>query len=65
MFRSKCSCGSSQFEDVDVTPVGVQDRRYFTRCKHCGLVIDVHGCAPKKKTWPILSIFSIGFYREM
>ena len=55
MLRNKCSCGSNQFEDVDITPVGVTDKRYFTRCKQCGLVVAVYGCDRKKKCCSILS----------
>ena len=39
MGRSKCRCGSFVFETVDITPVGMVDRRFFTRCSKCGLVI--------------------------
>lgn len=47
---NKCSCGSKYFEDVDVTPVGASNRRYFTRCKQCGLVIAVYG-GDQKETY--------------
>lgn len=47
---NKCSCGSKHFEDVDITPVGVSNKRYFTRCKQCGLVIAVYG-GDQKETY--------------
>jgi hypothetical protein len=37
--KSECRCGSTTFETVDITPVGVVDKRYFTRCSKCGLVV--------------------------
>jgi hypothetical protein len=40
----KCVCGNKCFENVDVTPSGAKDKRYFTRCKQCGLVISTYGC---------------------
>jgi hypothetical protein len=27
------------FEKVDITPVGMMDKKFFTRCPQCGLVI--------------------------
>jgi len=37
--KNKCYCGSTMFEKVDITPVGMMDKKYFTRCPQCGLVI--------------------------
>lgn len=37
--KSKCRCGSTAFETVNITPVGIVDKREFTRCSICGLVI--------------------------
>jgi hypothetical protein len=37
--RSNCRCGSATFETVDITPFGMVDKKYFTRCSKCGLVI--------------------------
>lgn len=45
----KCSCGSNCFEDVDVTPVGINEKRYFTRCTKCGLVVFTQGCSLRNK----------------
>lgn len=42
--ENECLCGSKCFEDIDVTPEGIEQRRYFTRCVKCGLVISTHGC---------------------
>lgn len=39
MGKSKCRCGNTAFETVDITPVGMVDKRFFTRCSKCGLVI--------------------------
>lgn len=39
-----CCCGSTHFENIDVTPVGNIQKRYFTRCTKCGLVIATYGC---------------------
>lgn len=39
MGRSKCRCGNTTFETVDITPVGMVDKRFFTRCSKCGLVV--------------------------
>lgn len=52
---NKCPCGSKYFEDVDVTPVGASNRRYFTRCKRCGLVIAVYGGDQKETYYDWLS----------
>ncbi|MBP2630764.1 MAG: hypothetical protein H6Q70_1392 [Firmicutes bacterium] len=52
---NKCSCGSKHFEDVDVTPVGASNRRYFTRCKQCGLVIAVFGDDQKETYYDCLA----------
>lgn len=37
--KSKCRCGSTTFETVDITPAGMADKKVFTRCSQCGLVI--------------------------
>jgi hypothetical protein len=37
--KSKCRCGNSIFETVDITPVGMVEKKTFTRCSKCGLVI--------------------------
>jgi hypothetical protein len=37
--KSKCRCGNSIFETVDITPVGMVEKRFFTRCSKCGFVI--------------------------
>lgn len=37
--RHKCQCGSSVFENVDITSASSPHKRYFTRCRKCGLVI--------------------------
>lgn len=39
MGNRKCCCGSTAFEQVDITPVGVPEKIFFTRCTQCGLVI--------------------------
>ncbi|GMA98353.1 hypothetical protein [Pelosinus sp. IPA-1] len=39
MSKSKCRCGSTIFETVDITPFGMEDKRFFTRCSKCGLVV--------------------------
>lgn len=36
---AKCRCGGQSFEDIDITPPGVSEKRYFTRCQACGLVV--------------------------
>ena len=54
MVMNRCSCGSKYFEDIDVTPVGITKKRYFTRCKICGLIVAVHGGGPKKKYYAML-----------
>lgn len=63
--QKKCSCGSHSFEDVDVTPGGYREKRYFTRCKRCGLVVATVGCSysscegAMKRTYKMLtSIFA-------
>lgn len=63
--QKKCSCGSQYFEDIDVTPGGYQEKRYFTRCKQCGLVVAAVGCSYSrhdgtiKRTYKMLAaIFS-------
>lgn len=42
--KEKCKCGSNVFEKVDVTPPGNKKKRYFMRCKKCGLVVFAHRC---------------------
>ncbi len=37
--RHKCQCGSSVFENVDITSASSPQKQYFTRCRKCGLVI--------------------------
>ena len=39
--NSRCGCGSSTFETVDITPAGAVAKQYFVRCKRCGLVAAV------------------------
>lgn len=39
MGKNKCYCGSTLFEKVDITPVGMIEKKFFTRCTQCGLVI--------------------------
>ncbi len=39
MGKKRCKCGSSRFEQVDVTPVGCSEEQYFIRCSKCGLVV--------------------------
>jgi len=39
MSRSKCRCGSTIFETVDITPFGMAEKRFFTRCCKCGFVV--------------------------
>ncbi|SDD39556.1 hypothetical protein SPACI_028340 [Sporomusa acidovorans DSM 3132] len=55
MALNRCSCGSKFFENVDVTPAGVKEKRYFTRCKQCGLVIAAHGCRARRQEHLVLS----------
>ena len=37
--KNKCQCGGSAFENVDITSAGSPQKRYFTRCRKCGLVV--------------------------
>jgi len=51
----KCSCGSKQYEEVDITPAGVQEKRSFTRCKRCGLVVAGQGNWPEEEETGLVS----------
>lgn len=37
--KNKCRCGSLVFENVDITSANSSEKRYFTRCRKCGLVV--------------------------
>jgi len=65
MVINKCSCGSKHFEDVDVTPVGASNRRYFTRCKQCGLVIAVYGDDQKETYYDWVSNWLTGIRKKL
>lgn len=53
MGKSRCRCGGNKYETVDITPVGLADKRCFTRCSRCGLVVAVSNCqSPVKETSP-------------
>ncbi len=53
----QCSCGSTSFENVDVTPIDGAEKKYFTRCRQCGLITAVYGCGIQRKsqTWKHLT----------
>jgi hypothetical protein len=57
--RSNCRCGSTKFEKVDITPVGMVDKKFFTRCSKCGLVIAGSEDPSKKKNTSQCSILHI------
>lgn len=59
MGESKCRCGNTTFETVDVTPVGVVDRKEFTRCSKCGLVVTGSDDQFKRKSTSKCSILRI------
>lgn len=43
MNNNKCCCENRIFENVDITPAGSPQRKYFTRCTNCGLVVATYG----------------------
>ncbi|MBP2664484.1 MAG: hypothetical protein H6Q71_2432 [Firmicutes bacterium] len=55
MTEKNCSCGSKVFENINVTPDGIKQERYFTRCVQCGLVIATHGCESQGQCQLIVS----------
>lgn len=46
MGKKKCRCGGKLFETIDITPCGMTEKQYFTRCVKCGLVV----AAPRADT---------------
>lgn len=47
MTKNRCCCKNKHFENVDVTSSGSTQKKYFTRCTKCGLVVAVYGCESK------------------
>lgn len=41
-----CRCRNPKEEMVDITPVGWRNKRYFKRCRRCGVVLSV--CCPER-----------------